>query len=183
GGTRFQRLREQAPYYALTKSLQTQTNNKHSTHSSNSQLALTNRGLQCGAIASGALSSQTDTPVAHDEDANESPKETLEVQAADHILWDLGVPQIDATLLYEDNDACTAMANARKPTSRTRHMDIKYHVLCEWVDRDLLKLVRIDTSLNMADHHTKSLGPALFHRHNDYILGHVPPTYSPMCCI
>ncbi|EJK57038.1 hypothetical protein THAOC_22964, partial [Thalassiosira oceanica] len=40
--------------------------------------------LQDGrAIASGALSSQTDTPVAHDEDANESPKETLEVQAAD----------------------------------------------------------------------------------------------------
>ncbi|EJK68604.1 hypothetical protein THAOC_10202, partial [Thalassiosira oceanica] len=64
------------------------------------------------------------------------------------ILWDLGVPQTDATPPYEDNDACTTMANARKPTSRTRHMDIKYHVLCEWVDRDLLKLVRIDTCLN-----------------------------------
>ncbi|EJK69950.1 hypothetical protein THAOC_08742 [Thalassiosira oceanica] len=112
--------------------------------------------------------------------ANDAGKTILFLRS---ILWDLGVPQTDATLLYEDNDACTAMANARKPTSRTRHMDIKYHVLCEWVDRDLLKLVRIDTSLNMADHHTKSLGPALFHRHNDYILGHVPPTYSPMCCI
>ena len=28
----------------------------------------------------------------------------------------------------------------------------------------------------MADHFTKALGPALFHRHVDYILGHVPPT-------
>ena len=47
------------------------------------------------------------------------------------ILWDLGIPQAAATLLYEDNDACIAMANAQKPTTRTRHMDIKYNVLCE----------------------------------------------------
>jgi len=48
------------------------------------------------------------------------------------VLWDLGVPQEAATLLYEDNDACTAMANAQKPTPRTRHMDIKYFSLSEW---------------------------------------------------
>jgi hypothetical protein len=94
------------------------------------------------------------------------------------ILWDLGVPQDAATLLYEDNDACTAMANAQKPTTRTRHMDIKYNVLCEWVERDLITLERVDTSLNMADHFTKQLGPTLFNRHVDYLLGHVPPKYS-----
>ena len=33
------------------------------------------------------------------------------------ILWDLDVPQEAASHLYEDNDACTAMANAQKPTS------------------------------------------------------------------
>ena len=42
------------------------------------------------------------------------------------VLWDLGIPQEAATVLYEDNDACTAMGNAQKPTPRTRHMDIKY---------------------------------------------------------
>ncbi len=47
------------------------------------------------------------------------------------VLWDLGVPQEAATILYEDNDACTAMANAQKPTPRTRHMDIKYFSLSE----------------------------------------------------
>ncbi len=40
------------------------------------------------------------------------------------VLWDLGIPQEAATLLYKDNDACTAMANAQKPTPRTRHMDV-----------------------------------------------------------
>ena len=40
------------------------------------------------------------------------------------ILWDLGIPQQAATVLYEDNDACTAMANAQKTTTRTRHKNI-----------------------------------------------------------
>lgn len=95
------------------------------------------------------------------------------------IMWDLGVPQSAATIAYEDNDACTAMANAQKPTTRTRHIDTRYHALCEWVERDLIKLERVDTSKNMADHFTKQLTPTLFNRHVDYIMGHVPPQYSP----
>jgi hypothetical protein len=81
-------------------------------------------------------------------------------------------------MLYEDNDACIAMANAQKPTTRTRHMDIKYHVICEWVDRDLICLERSDTTVHMSDHFTKQLGPTLFHRHVEYIMGRVPPQYS-----
>ncbi len=56
------------------------------------------------------------------------------------IFWDLGVPQSAASILYKNDDACIAMANAQKPTTQTRHMDIKYHVLCKWVERDLLVL-------------------------------------------
>jgi KUP system potassium uptake protein len=58
------------------------------------------------------------------------------------ILWDLGVPQQAATVIYEDNDACTAMANAKKPTTRTstRHMDIRYFALSDWVEMDLMRL-------------------------------------------
>jgi hypothetical protein len=93
------------------------------------------------------------------------------------VLWDLGIPQHAASVLYEDNDACTAMAMAQKPTPRTRHMDIKYQVICEWVERDLIHLKRIDTTINLADLFTKQLGSTLFYRHLDYIHGHVPPHY------
>jgi hypothetical protein len=96
------------------------------------------------------------------------------------ILRDLHKPQEAAIVLYEDNDGCTAMVNAKKPTLRTRHMDIKYLSLCKWVDRDLVCLERIDTSINMADHLTKNLTHTLFHCHADYLLGHVPPAYSPI---
>jgi hypothetical protein len=95
------------------------------------------------------------------------------------ILWDMGVPQNAATILYKDNDGVTAMANAGKPTPRSRHIDIKYYALQEWVERDLLVLQRIDTSINMLDHFTKPLGRILFYCHCDWYMGHVPPTYSP----
>ena len=72
------------------------------------------------------------------------------------------------------------MGNAQKPTPRTRHIDIKYFSLCEWVERDLILLDRIDTSINMSDHLTKSLQTLLFHRHADFLLGHIPPLYSPI---
>jgi hypothetical protein len=94
------------------------------------------------------------------------------------ILWDLNVPQKAASWLYEDNNACTTVANAQKPTSRTRHMDIRYHVLCEWVERNLIVLERVDTTINKADHFTKILSRVRFHRHIDYIMGHVPSEYS-----
>ncbi len=70
------------------------------------------------------------------------------------------------------------MAMSQKPTPRTHHMYIKYHAICKWVERDLLKLERIDTMINLADHFTKKLGRVLFHCHVDYIFGKVPPSYS-----
>jgi hypothetical protein len=96
------------------------------------------------------------------------------------VLWDLDVPQEAATVLYEDNDATTVMGNEQKPTPCTQHMDIKTFSLCKWVDRDLMHMERIDTSINMDDHLMKGLQCALFHRHADYLLGHSLPKYSPV---
>ena len=94
------------------------------------------------------------------------------------IIWDLGIPQEAATVMHEDNDTCTAMGNAQKPTPHTRHMDIKYFLMCDLVERDLMHLERVGTKLNMADMFTKSLPQLMFYRHVDYLLGHVPPKYS-----
>ncbi len=96
------------------------------------------------------------------------------------ILWYLNIPQEAATITYKENDACIAMANAQKPTPHTCHMDIKYFALCDWVEQDLLILERIDTNINLANPFTKTLQRASFHHHVDFILGHVPPCYSPI---
>ncbi len=52
---------------------------------------------------------------------------------------------------------------------------LDYISLCEWVERDLIVLERVDTTINEADHFTTLLSRVLFHRHIDYIMGHVPP--------
>jgi hypothetical protein len=99
------------------------------------------------------------------------------------VLWDLDIPLEAATLLYKENDGCTAMGNAQKPTPRTQHIDIKYFSMFEWVERNLILLNRIDTSINMSNHLTKSLQTVLFHQHADFLLGHIPPSYSPVYSI
>jgi hypothetical protein len=72
------------------------------------------------------------------------------------ILRDLDIPQEASTIAYEDNDGCTSMANAQKPTPWTRHINIEYFALCDWVKQDLILLERINTLINLADHLTKS---------------------------
>ncbi len=95
-------------------------------------------------------------------------------------LWDLATPQEAAIVAYEDNNGCTAMGNAQKPTLQAHHLDIKYFDLCDWVESDLILLDRIDTLINLADHLTIILSRTLFHWHADFLLGYVPPKYSPV---
>jgi hypothetical protein len=58
-------------------------------------------------------------------------------------------------------------------------MDIRFFALSDWVERDLIILEQIHTSINESDHFTKTLERTLFYRHVDYIMGHIPPMYSP----
>lgn len=95
------------------------------------------------------------------------------------ILWDLGLQQDAATILYEDNDGATAMANAGKPVPCTRHIDVKFYAIQEWVECNLLVLRCIDTSINMANHLTKPLPRIFFYYHYAFYMGQVPLTYSP----
>jgi hypothetical protein len=95
------------------------------------------------------------------------------------ILAELGIPQTQATVLYEDNVGAQLMANAGQPTKRTRHMDIKFFALQDWVEHDLLVLERIDTSVNCSDALTKPNNRILFNRHLDRLMGRVAPSYSP----
>jgi hypothetical protein len=87
------------------------------------------------------------------------------------LLEDMYIPQHHATFLYEDNNGALLMPNAQQPTRQTRHMDIKHFFLLDWVQQDLLLLKEISTSDNAADHLTKLLGPQLFNRHVNTIMG------------
>ena len=49
------------------------------------------------------------------------------------LLEEIGLRQEDATILYEDNQGALLMANVQRPMKRTKHMDLKYFGLQEWV--------------------------------------------------
>ena len=44
-------------------------------------------------------------------------------------LKNIGMDQIDATTLFEDNQGSFLMTNSGQPTKRTEHMDTKYFAL------------------------------------------------------
>ena len=94
------------------------------------------------------------------------------------ILQEIGLLQEEATILFEDNQGALLMANAQRPTKRTRHMDIKHFIVQDWVAEDLLCLHRIPTADNFSDAMTKALGGTLFYRHMNYIMGKVVPEYA-----
>ena len=52
------------------------------------------------------------------------------------VLSDLGMEQKEATKIYEDNHGCLQMAQALKPTRRTRHVEAKYFAILDWVQTD-----------------------------------------------
>ncbi len=123
------------------------------------------------------------------------------------VIWDLGIPQEVATVVYKDNDACTAMGNAQKPTPRTCHMDIKYFcfangssaILCT-LNGSILRSTWPTTS--QKDSHvlyftgTRTSSWAIFHlyihlfinqlweriRINLLILNNTFPSHSPPLC-
>lgn len=90
------------------------------------------------------------------------------------ILNDINIPQVDATIIYEDNQEAIAMANAGKPIERAKHINTRHFALQSWVEQDLIFLKRVTTTDNSADALTKNKPRILFNRHNDYIRRTIP---------
>ena len=92
-----------------------------------------------------------------------------------NILEDLNVPQDNATIIYEDNQGCICVAESKKPTRRTRHVDIRHFALVDWVEQDIIAIKKINTNDNASDTLTKALPRILFYRHNDTLMGRTTP--------
>ena len=93
------------------------------------------------------------------------------------VLEDLGYKQNHPTTLWEDNQAAIAMVNERRPTTRSRHIDVQFFAIQEWKARGQVQLKYINTLINPADAATKALGWTLHSRHVRRAMGHYgPPT-------
>ncbi|RVW59323.1 Retrovirus-related Pol polyprotein from transposon TNT 1-94 [Vitis vinifera] len=96
--------------------------------------------------------------------ASEAAKETVWLR---NFLLDLGVvPSVQSPItLYCDNSG--AVANSKEPQShkRAKHIERKYHLIRDIVQRGDVVVMKIASENNLADPFTKSLSSTTFERH------------------
>ena len=75
-----------------------------------------------------------------------------------NLLAHTGFPEEPNTPVYEDNTACIKWGNrVIGGRERAKHIDISKHFAHEVIQREEMRLVKIDTSLQLADIFTKPL--------------------------
>ena len=88
------------------------------------------------------------------------------------VLAELGFPQEGPTPIYEDNKPTIDIVNSGKPTQRSRHIDIRFFAIQDWMKNKDIEMLHISGVINPADDLTKPLGWVLHHRHARYMMGH-----------
>jgi len=77
---------------------------------------------------------------------------------------DLGNPQLEPTLILEDNQLAISMAKKTQFHGRTKHINIKYHYIREQVNNGKICLKYCPTDDMLADILTKAIALEVFER-------------------
>ncbi len=93
------------------------------------------------------------------------------------ILEEIGIDQILPTEILADNRGARQLSNARQPTRRTRHVDMKHFVILQWTEEERITYSDVSTNDNFSDSLTKPTGRVKFYKHNDIMMGRRRPIY------
>lgn len=93
------------------------------------------------------------------------------------ILQGLDFLRPSPTRLLIDNEAALAVINEKKPTPRSRHIDVQHFAIQEWAENKDIIMEHIAGVINPSDDLTKALGWLLHSRHARRHMGH----YGPPC--
>ncbi|KAG7340746.1 reverse transcriptase RNA-dependent DNA polymerase [Nitzschia inconspicua] len=88
------------------------------------------------------------------------------------VLHELSLPQLSPTPIHIDNVSAIQIINARKPTERSRHIDIQAFAIQDWKDNGDILMHHIPGVINPSDSLTKPTGWVLHSRHCRRIMGH-----------
>ena len=88
-----------------------------------------------------------------------------EVKYIRSLMRDLGYPQDDASLVWEDNKAAILIAeNECSSAGRSKHIDVKFKFVAQAIAEGVVRIRYISTNLNFADLFTKPLVKDVFKR-------------------
>ena len=88
------------------------------------------------------------------------------------ILEELFLPELLPTPIYEDNKSAIKIINNNIPTPHTRHLELQFFAIQDWVDDGTIIMKHIKGILNPSDAMTKPLGWVLHSRHVRRFMGH-----------
>ena len=94
------------------------------------------------------------------------------------VMKELGYLREHASPLLVDNQAAIAIVNERKPTERSRHIDVQYIAIQEWRENGEVEMCHLPGVINPADALTKPVNSTLQHRHGPRLMGHYKPDYA-----
>ena len=100
-------------------------------------------------------------------------------EASKIIMWlrqflqELGYPPPTPTILYEDNKSAIEIVHNNNDRGRTKHMDVRSHLIRELVKTNLTNVQYKPTEDMVADILTKPLDPKLFNHLQPHLLGHL----------
>ena len=77
------------------------------------------------------------------------------------LLEEIGRP-VQYIPMYGDNNGSIFTAQNPNTGKGTKHVQIKYHHICEQIEEGNIRLFHVDTDENLADMFTKNLGPQKF---------------------
>ena len=91
--------------------------------------------------------------------------------ACNAVIWlrsflrELGISIQEPVLFHEDNEACINNSTNYMTTKRTKHVDVKHHVIRYWCKEDVIDFAYIESCSQLADIMTKVLPYPVFSRH------------------
>ena len=79
---------------------------------------------------------------------------------------ELGYSVDDPIPIHGDNKGAIDLALNPVTGRRSKHIDIKHHAICRYIEKEHISLIRTPTEEMVADGFTKSLSRVLLHRFN-----------------
>lgn len=96
---------------------------------------------------------------------------TKEILYIDRIIQDIQEPTRPIKM-FEDNTGCIALAKNPVNPGRTKHIDLRYHIVREQVNAGVIQVVHCPSSQMIADALTKGLTRDIFQHHVQAMMGH-----------
>lgn len=120
--------------------------------------------LNGGPVAWGSKKQTTTASSTTEAEYYAAHRASREIRWMRRLLGDIGFTQLNPTVLHTDNQSAIRLIRNPEFHQRTKHIDIKFHVIREYYENGDIDVQYISTDDNIADLLTKPLPRDRFQR-------------------